>query len=319
MNIYTAIADFLLAQSANGNSRQTVNWYNSILSAFGTHTGAVDLKTITATDCRLYLIALRERDERYTAADQRPAVAGPLSDATIAGHTRALHAFWRWVAREYTIANPMSNVKYPAQPRNQLPKVVAWEDFQRLFAAAGATLTPQRDRAILAMLMDTGCRVGGLAALTVDAVNLPAHIAYVVEKGGNLRFVPFTPLTAMLVQEWLTARGSLSCKALFTSFQTTGKIALPVDAGITVGGIQQLMARLKRKAGVSGHANPHAFRHAFAKEYIKAGGDLATLSRLLGHTSVSVTSANYLIFDQKELVEAHTTYSPFARLEVKNS
>jgi len=53
-----------------------------------------------------------------------------------------------------------------------------------------------------------------------------------------------------------------------------------------------MLKRRAKRAGVQGRSNPHAFRHAFAREYLMSGGDLATLYQLMGHGSVKVTKAN---------------------------
>jgi hypothetical protein len=75
-----------------------------------------------------------------------------------------------------------------------------------------------------------------------------------------------------------------------------------------------MLKRRAKRAGVQGRVNPHAFRHAFAREHIKNGGDLATLSQLMGHASVEITKANYAIFTMQELQEKHRRHSPVMRL-----
>lgn len=55
-------------------------------------------------------------------------------------------------------------------------------------------------------------------------------------------------------------------------------------------------------------------RHAFAREYILNGGDLATLADILGHSDVTVTKQFYSTFQFSELQEKHQRYSPVARL-----
>ena len=61
--------------------------------------------------------------------------------------------------------------------------------------------------------------------------------------------------------------------------------------------------------------NPHSFRHAFAREYLLRGGDLASLSRLMGHASVEVTASFYAVFLVSELQEKHAKFSPIAGME----
>jgi len=76
----------------------------------------------------------------------------------------------------------------------------------------------------------------------------------------------------------------------------------------------QMLRRLKRRAGIQGRVNPHAFRHAFAREYIMNGGDLASVSQLMGHTQIAVTKMFYAVFRAEELREKHREFSPASRL-----
>jgi integrase len=70
---------------------------------------------------------------------------------------------------------------------------------------------------------------------------------------------------------------------------------------------------------VTGKVNPHAFRHAFAREYLRARGDLSTLSKLMGHSHESITLHYYAQFTPDEVAQAHDRYSPMNRLRNKNA
>src|SRR5438270_326871 len=61
-------------------------------------------------------------------------------------------------------------------------------------------------------------------------------------------------------------------------------------AALDPGAINQLLNRLAQKANTTGPHNPHAFRHAFARDYLLNGGDLASLSKLMGHENIEVTA-----------------------------
>ena len=57
---------------------------------------------------------------------------------------------------------------------------------------------------------------------------------------------------------------------------------------------------LGQRAGVTGFCNPHAFRHGFAIEYLMNGGDLVSLSDLMGHESVQTTRDFYAVFNKTQ-------------------
>lgn len=60
--------------------------------------------------------------------------------------------------------------------------------------------------------------------------------------------------------------------------------------------LHQVLKRLKKPAGVTHRANPHALRHGFAKDCLMAGGDTASLADSVGHESVETTKSVYAVF-----------------------
>lgn len=59
-----------------------------------------------------------------------------------------------------------------------------------------------------------------------------------------------------------------------------------------------------------GRINLHSFRHFATREYLRQGGDLATLSELLGHADVDTTATHYAVYDLDELAATHDEHSP---------
>lgn len=282
-----AVQEFLLACRADGLRPATLSWYRSILKKLVSRIPhAVD--SITTKQLREHIVDLREQYSEHTAAD----------------HIRAMHRFFSWCAGEYSISNPMKGIRRPKMPA-PVVRAIAASDFVRLFNATGEGDAGIRDRALLAFLADTGCRLGGVATLKLDNLDLEMRRAVVIEKGQTVRAIPFTFYTRELLYRWLSVRYSES-RAVFTSMNNSEPL--------TTSGIQQILKRLKRKAKVTGRASPHSFRHAFAKAYLTSGGDLATLSKLLGHADVNTTIQFYAIFSRDELATLHDQHSPIADL-----
>jgi site-specific recombinase XerD len=276
MKLFDAIQEFLLSRRANGSSEETVRWYASLLERFCAHVGRLD---ITTHDMRSYVVDMR----------------GALAQTSVNGHVTALHVFYTWAADEYGISNPMRGIHRP-QPVKAIPRGIAPADMVKLLSVANT-----RDRALIALFADSGARLGGIAGLETVDVDLEGRSAFVLEKGRKPRRVYFTPFTAAALRNWIQERGKTP-GSLFTNMHT--------GEGLTASGISQILKRLKHKAGIRGRVNPHSFRHGFAREYIRAGGDIVTLARLLGHENITTTAAFYAVFSDDELKEFHGRYSP---------
>ena len=71
---------------------------------------------------------------------------------------------------------------------------------------------------------------------------------------------------------------------------------------------------LCRRLGITAaRVNPHALRHCFAVSYIRNGGDIYRLSRILGHASIVTTQLYLRSMGLEHLQEGHAKYSPLGR------
>ena len=289
MNSLLCSVEGFAAAQAGEVSPSTRRWYGQRLDSFVAFAGNIRTDEISVGLLRAYRASL---------------VDAGLSPHTVHGHQRALRRFCAWLVEEgilsRNVARDVPFVRLPVQA----PKALSDEDLGRLLARLPRESA--RDRAVVLMLIETGCRVGGLCSITLESLDLAHQCATVVEKGSRGRRVYFTDMTADALRAYLAGRPAVESEALFLSQSGTP---------LTVNGVRLLLERVGTRAGVRGRVNAHAFRHAFARTFLSNGGNLATLGRILGHAPGSpVTAKYYAVFDDAELQEFHGRYSPLAGL-----
>jgi integrase/recombinase XerD len=72
--------------------------------------------------------------------------------------------------------------------------------------------------------------------------------------------------------------------------------------------VKDLSKRVRRRVGFGVHA--HNFRHTFATEYLRRGGEIERLRRILGHTTY-VMVMRYVHLDKTDLCLEFDLRSPF--------
>lgn len=309
MKLTQAIAKLLLATKADGRSPATLQDYDTKLRALCAFLGDVDITTITADDLRRFIVHLQEQTTVWADNPHITEKRRKLSPFSIAGYIRVFKRLFNWLEAEGILdTNPARRIR-TMTPKRKTPHAIETEDLLALLETTrGETPANLRDRAIILMLADTGCRVGGLCGLTMADVDLDTGTAIVLEKGQEARAVFFTDITARALREWCAVRPDNAGDWFFASVGHKAQGQLSVNA------VNHMLKRRAQDAGVEGRVNPHAFRHAFAREFLLSGGDLGTLSDILGHSNVEVTKSFYAIFTMDELRGKHRKHSPITNL-----
>jgi integrase/recombinase XerD len=160
---------------------------------------------------------------------------------------------------------------------------------------------------ILYLLLDTGLRISALAGIRVRDVDLQVRRIRVVEKGQRERIVPF----GFQALRWL--RRYLASAAL-----EPDDYLLPGQAGnrLSRKRIDEVIKASAQAAGVrEGRVSAHDLRRAFAREFIRNGGDLESLRQLLGHTSYAMVK-RYAELASDLVAETHAKASPGDRVRL---
>ena len=149
----------------------------------------------------------------------------------------------------------------------------------------GRSFIEIRNRAMIAMMFDTGVRLSELMELVETQIHEESIVIY--GKGAKERVVPVSPFLSKALLRYTRAResffrNSLHDKEFFLS--RTGK-------KLTAEAVAKMLKKAAKAVGVSEdiRVSPHTCRHTFAHLNLNNGIDLYTLSRLLGHESVSIT------------------------------
>jgi site-specific recombinase XerD len=164
-----------------------------------------------------------------------------------------------------------------------------------------------RNIAILYWLRDTGGRVSGLINARISGVNLRRGAIETVEKSRPV-ILYINPPARQALRAWLRLRDDLSPETdhVFISIKTR--------EGLTREGVRHMLNSLAHQARVTGRHNPHAFRHAWARDFLLSGGELSRCSQLMHHSSIAITDLYYARWYDGELRAAHAKHSPGAKL-----
>ena len=216
----------------------------------------------------LFLIEkyIRERRSQVTYRKTR------LSAATVNRELQVLKRMFN-LAIEWgkTEVNPVRRVRYLKEERKP-DRVLSEEEQERLLASCASHV-----RMAVLLALHTGMRLGKVLNLSWLDVNLrESFITVIKAKGGKMRSIPVNRVLRKALLEFRETAGK--GKYLFFN-DRTGK---PIQ-NIKTGFVQAV-----RRAGIP-HCCFHDLRHTFATRLVMAGVDLATVSELLGHSSIEMT------------------------------
>ncbi len=286
--------------------RSSVRYLGGFLYAQGLSTDVAD---IGANEIRMFIVHLQQKN-RFSSHPYAKPQQGKLSGHTVNCYLRSIRAFWSWLVSEGIVdSNPFHKVKIPKPPRKIIPTFSKLQLQTLLDVIDISNREGYRDMAVILILLDTGLRVSELTSLTLNDIRLTEGVLKVSGKGRKERLIPIGRASQRVLWNYINRYrpepANPKCDIVFLS-----QDGWP----LTKSRIQRVIKKYGEKAGIKGvRCSPHTLRHTGALMFLRNGGDVFTLQRLLGHASLEMTR-HYCELADIDVKKAHSIASPVDNL-----
>jgi len=300
------VASYLLAQRARNRTEQTIRFLRQRLVRLTQLVHDAPPAAIQAETVRAALLGVK--------CTRRDRLARPISSRYVHQHHAVWRGFFNWCVREGILeASPMLRVAAPTVDEDEIAIFTA-ADVRALIATQDhRTFEGARNRAVMALLYDTGMRVGELVQLDRADVDLAAAVIHVRKgKSRRARRAPLSPKMRLLLRRYLD---HWHRPALFPELDPPRLFTDRRGRALATNAVRQWMRRAGRAAGISTvRVSPHTWRHTFATEYLRNGGTESGLQIILGIRHRSVLDRYVHLVQTEFAARQHRKASPLARL-----
>jgi len=253
-------------------SPSTVSWYNHALKW---------LPTESPTQAELKETALRMREKGLKATGCNSAI-------------RAINAFLKWSESPLKIPQMKEpQIVLPTFNAAQVKRLITWKP---------RSFYERRLHLLVLVLLDTGCRITEALTIRVSDIDLDNLLVTLDGKGRKQRVVPFSFELRKALCRYLEK--PIPDALLFATRRGTR-----VSRHSALRSVKLLCSRL-------GFDPPgrtlHATRHTFAITYLRRGGSVFHLQKVLGHSSLEMTR-RYANLMTEDLQAVHERVSLLSR------
>lgn len=176
--------------------------------------------------------------------------------------------------------------------KRKLPKILTRDEMVRLLEAPNLRYpTGLRNRCMLELMYRAGLRVSEVAELKPRDVDVRKGIVRIFDgKGGDGTAYFDAETLRILIDQWKVVRRTLpKGDYLFCT----------LDGGqVSPRYLQQMVQRMRRRAGITAICTPHVLRHTFATELLGEGFSMREVQDALRHADVSTTQVYTHVLDE---------------------
>ncbi len=259
-----------------------------------------------------YTVVSNQNTKNINFPENREDFGKKIETTTINNYIRNIKVFYNYLYNNrYITNNPVTRIKEIRCTRKAVG-FIDDENFNRLLKVFDLSKFHEyRDYIITQLMFDTGMRLGETLLIketdidfTKRTILLPAENT----KGKKDRYTFFSEEMLKQLRRWLKYKDRYR-QSEYVFCTNKGK-------SLNISNYENNFKKYGNRIGLS-EIHPHMLRNNFAKRFLMQGGDIYTLSKILGHSSVKVTEEAYLDLDTDDLRTNYQRYSPLANLKRK--
>ena len=199
---------------------------------------------------------------------------------------RCVNAYLRWGGIPYKASKLREPVK--------IPETFTDAQVRLLIAYKPSTVYQRRLHLLVLFMLDTGARISEALGVTMSNIDLDNMLVTLDGKGRKQRIVPI----------------SIELRRAIVKYGATGLLfAAHSGAQLMRRNVHRdIRALCKRLGFVAPSRTVHAFRHTFAVSYLRRGGSVFHLQKVLGHSTLEMTR-RYANLVTADLQAAHERVS----------
>ena len=217
-----------------------------------------------------------------------------LSPTSVNVHLRCIRAFWRWQGKDWKIPR--------LKEEQKILSTLTADHIRRIIHFKAIRRNETRVATLAITALDTGMRIQELLGLTRQDVDVDNMVIRVHGKGNKQRLVPMSIELRKVLYRHLSKHNH---PRLFATLRGTSVTARNADRDFKV---------VCRKLGIAGvRCSFHTLRHSFAVNYLRAGGNIYYLQRILGHSSITTTERYLRSLGIDDIQKVHDGLSLLSR------
>jgi site-specific recombinase XerD len=255
---------------------------------------------------RRYQLALKDKTDELPTEGALKVYVVAMRESKLAPTTcnisiRAFNAFLSWLQENHHIPSRL-RIKQLKEEKRSI-KSYSDDEINRVLSYKPRDFYEWRLYAIICTLIDTGARIDEVLGLRRDRVDFDNLLLTIKGKGDKERIVPFSPELLKTLYRY----GQKNTYSNVWFFTTTR------GSRLTYQNVAKEWRKLCGEIRIA-YRSFHKLRHNFGLNFIRQGGDISELRRLLGHSSITTTQL-YINLQTEDLKKAHARTSILSRLK----
>lgn len=296
---------------SNGTIRNRREHFELFMKNLNKNYTDVTPHTLDVNQIREFIVYLQEehirhKNNRFVSNELK---TKGLAVSSINSVIRSLKAIFNFLHKEeYIEENPFKHIKQMREDTETIQAVDIDHIRKTLKGMDMRSYSNFRDACIINLIFDCGLRIQEALSLEWKDIDLKTGVIEIKgykAKTKKSRYVPISPKIVRMLREL-----QKETEEFGTSYAFTSVYGERYDKN-------RFRQRLKRYAANVGleeaNITPHKLRHAFARYFLLNHGNIATLSKILGHANLNMTK-RYLQLTNDEIKQEHQTFSPINQL-----